>query len=164
MTGSIGAGVEALRRLPGRQEWQFFAALPRAAPGLARLWWAVLLLRGVLPAIFGVALGRLVGAVQAGADLTDPLAAVGLVFLLMQVLPPIQQAVSADLGDRAAAWLYDRLTAACVGPKGMGHLEDPKLTGDLTVAREFDLGMTGPPLSMSMEFIADGLIQIVAGL
>ena len=29
----------------------------------------------------------------------------------------------------------------------MGHLEDPTLTSDLTVARDFDLGMTGPPLS-----------------
>ena len=29
---------------------------------------------------------------------------------------------------------------------GMGHLEDPTLTSDLTVARDFDLGMTGPPL------------------
>ena len=38
---------------------------------------------------------------------------------------------------------------ACVRPPGMGHLEDPKLTADLTVARDFDLGMTGPPLNVS---------------
>ena len=30
--------------------------------------------------------------------------------------------------------------------------------GDLAVARDFDLGMTGPPLHVSMDFIADGLI------
>ncbi len=46
----------------------------------------------------------------------------------------------------------------------MGHLEDPKLTSDLTVARDFDLGMTGPPLSISMDFIAGGLVQMIAGL
>jgi ABC-type multidrug transport system fused ATPase/permease subunit len=46
----------------------------------------------------------------------------------------------------------------------MGHLEDPKLTADLQVAREFDLGMTGPPLSISMDFIAGGLVDMVAGL
>ena len=68
-------------------------------------------------------------------------------FVLLQVLTPIHQAVSANLGDRTAAWLYDRLTDACVRPPGMGHLEDPTLTTDLTVARDFDLGMTGPPLS-----------------
>ena len=41
----------------------------------------------------------------------------------------------------------------------MGHLEDPKLTADLTVARDFDLGMTGPPLFISMDFIAGGLVE-----
>jgi hypothetical protein len=73
------------------------------------------------------------------------------VFVLLQVLTPIHQALGANLGDRTAAWLYDRLTEACVRPPGMGHLEDPKLTNDLTVARDFDLGMTGPPLFISID-------------
>jgi ABC-type multidrug transport system fused ATPase/permease subunit len=46
----------------------------------------------------------------------------------------------------------------------MGHLEDPKLTGDLTVARDFDLGMTGPPLSISMDFIGGGLVEMLVGV
>ena len=46
----------------------------------------------------------------------------------------------------------------------MGHLEDPALTTDLTVARDFDLGMTGPPLSISMDFIAGGLVEMIGGL
>jgi len=46
----------------------------------------------------------------------------------------------------------------------MGHLEDPTLTSDLTVARDFDLGMTGPPLSISMDFTAGGLVEMVAGI
>jgi ABC-type multidrug transport system fused ATPase/permease subunit len=46
----------------------------------------------------------------------------------------------------------------------MGHLEDPALTADLTVARDFDLGMTGPPLSYSMDFIAGGLVGMIGGL
>jgi ABC-type multidrug transport system fused ATPase/permease subunit len=46
----------------------------------------------------------------------------------------------------------------------MGHLEDPKLTSDLTVARDFDLGMTGPPLTISMDFIASGMVEMVGGL
>ena len=68
----------------------------------------------------------------------------------------MHQAISANLGSRVAAWLYDRLTEACVRPPGMGHLEDPKLTADLTVAREFDAGMTGPPMHINMDFIAGG--------
>jgi ABC-type multidrug transport system fused ATPase/permease subunit len=46
----------------------------------------------------------------------------------------------------------------------MGHLEDATLTSDLTVAREFDLGMTGPPLSISMDFIANGMTEMIGGL
>ena len=46
----------------------------------------------------------------------------------------------------------------------MGHLEDPGLSRDLTAARDFDLGMTGPPLSISMDFIAAGLVELVGGL
>jgi ATP-binding cassette, subfamily B, bacterial len=153
-----------LKRLRQRQEWLFFAALPKADGVLAVVWWAVLLLRSVLPALFAVAMGVLVAAVQAGDGLIGPLAIVGVIFVLLQVLTPIHTAISHNLGDRTAAYLYDRLTDACVRPQGMGHLEDPSLIGDLTVARDFDLGMTGPPLSYSMDFIAGGLVGMVGGL
>jgi ATP-binding cassette, subfamily B, bacterial len=153
-----------LSRLRERAEWQFFAALPRASRGLAVAWWAVLLLRGVLPAVFAVAMGALVGAVQRGEALWGALLAAGGAFIVLQVLAPIHQALSADLGSRLAAWLDGRLTEACVRPAGMGHLEDPKLTGDLTVARDYDLGMTGPPMYLNMDFIAAGLVQSVVGL
>ncbi len=109
-------------------------------------------------------MGVLVGAVQQNRPLAGSLALVGAIFVLLQVLGPIHQAIGANLGDRTAAWLYDRLTDACVRPPGMGHLEDPTLTSDLTVARDFDLGMTGPPLSFSMDFIATGLVQMIAGV
>jgi ATP-binding cassette subfamily B protein len=151
-------------RLRERNEWKFFGVLPKADGVLAAAWWAVLMLRGVLPAVFAVAMGVLVGAVQRGGGLAGPLTFAGAVFVLFQVLTPIHQAVSANLGDRTAAWLYDRLTEACVRPPGMGHLEDPRLTNDLTVARDFDTGMTGPPLSISMDFIASGLVEMIGGL
>jgi len=156
--------VSALERLYGRKEWMFFAALPKADSGLAVVWWAAVVLRGVLPVMFAVAMGALVAAVQHGNGIGAPLAVVGVVFVLLQVLTPIQTAVSLNLGDRLAAFLYDRLTAACVRPNGIAHLENPELTTDLTVARDFDLGMTGPPLSYSMDFIAGGLVGLIAGL
>src|SRR5262245_19611418 len=140
-------------RLRARNEWKFFSALPKADAALAALWWTILLLRGLLPVALSVAMGVLVGAIERGSDLAGPLALLGVVFVLLQVLAPLHQTVSANLGDRTAAWLHDRLTDACVKPPGMGHLEDPKLTGDLTVARDFDLGMTGPPLQVSVDFI-----------
>jgi ATP-binding cassette, subfamily B, bacterial len=153
-----------LDRLRARKEWQFFAALPKADRGLALVWWIIVVLRGLLPAVFAIAMGALVAAVERGSGLAGALALVGGVFILLQVLTPIHQAVGANLGDRTAAWLYDRLTRACVSPPGVGHLEDPKLTGDLTVARDFDLGMTGPPLFISMDFIAGGLVDLLGGL
>ena len=153
--------IGALRR---RQEWQFFTVLPRADAPLAFAWWTVLVVRGMLPAVFAIAMGALVGAVQRGDPLGGALWIVGAAFVLLQILAPIHQAISSNLGDRTAAWLYDRLTDACVRPPGMGHLEDATLTSDLTVAREFDLGMTGPPLSISMDFIATGLVDLLGGL
>ena len=109
-------------------------------------------------------MGVLVAAVQHGEPLARPLAFAGAVFVVLQVLSPIHQTVSSNLGDRTAAWLYDRLTEACVHPPGMGHLEDPSLTNDLTVARDFDLGMTGPPLAISMDFIASGMSEMIGGI
>jgi ABC-type multidrug transport system fused ATPase/permease subunit len=153
-----------MARLRDREEWTFFRSLHHGDRGLAIAWWTLLVLRGVLPAIGAVTMGVLIGAVEAGDDLAGPLTAVGVVFVLLQVLHPIHTAVSGDLGDRMAAWLYDELTEACLAPPGIGHLEDPQLADDLQVARDFDRGMTGPPLRISLDFIADGLTMMVAGL
>jgi ATP-binding cassette subfamily B protein len=158
------AATSALGRIRQRKEWQFFATLPAASRTLAAAWWAVVILHGVVPVLFSVAMGALVAAVQGGDSLTLPLTVLGLAFVVLQVLTPIQTAVSHNLGDRTAALLYDRLTKACVAPKGMAHLEDAALATDLTVARDFDRGMTGPPLSYSMDFIAGGLVGMVGGL
>jgi ATP-binding cassette subfamily B protein len=153
-----------MNSIRNRKEWQFFAALPKADGRLAIVWWAILVLHGLAPALLAVATGVLVDAVQRGGSLTGPLTVVGVLFVLLQVLTPLQTAVSHNLGDRTAGFLYERLTAACVRPQGMAHLEDGSLQMDLTVARDFDLGMTGPPLSYSMDFIAGGLVGMIGGL
>src|SRR5215510_13239542 len=150
--------------LRDRNEWKFFAVLPKADTALAVLWWTILVLRGLLPVAFALAMGSIISRVQRGETLAGSLLLTGVVFVLLQILAPIHQAVCANLGDRTAAWLYDRLTEACVRPPGVGHLEDPKLTSDLTVARDFDLGMTGPPLSISIDFIATGMVEMIGGV
>ena len=154
----------AFGRLRQRPEWQFATVLPRAATGLAALWWLLLILRGLLPAGFAIVMGALISAVQAEASLTMPLLAMAVVFLGLQVLAPIHLAVSKNLGSRTAAWLYDQLSELCVEPPGIGHLEDPSLTTDLSMARDFDLGIAGPPLSISMDFIAGGLVEFIGGV
>jgi ATP-binding cassette, subfamily B, bacterial len=147
-----------------RQELRLAAALSHADRPMAAGWWSLLAVRGLLPAAFSIASGVLVGAIQHRYSLAMPLAVVGAVFVLLQVLGPLHTALSANLGDRTSAWLYDELTGACAAVPGIGHLEDPDLAADLQVARDFDRGMTGPPLSVSMDFIAGGLVDMVAGL
>ena len=153
-----------LRRLRNRPELKFFAVLGRAAPLLAGAWWLLLAASGILPALFAVATGVTVGVVQTGGDLRGPLVLTGVVFVLMQVVTPVQTAVSLNLGNRVSAWLNERLITTCVTPSGIGHLEDAQLTEDLTVAREFDRGQTGPPMSLNVDFVASGLVGIAAGL
>ncbi|HUP21360.1 MAG TPA: ABC transporter ATP-binding protein [Thermoanaerobaculia bacterium] len=153
-----------LSSLRARPEYQFFGILPRADRLLAVGWWAVLVLRGLLPALFAIAMGVLVGAVGRGDPLGGPLALAGVAFVLLQVLTPIHTALGYNLGSRTAAWLYDDLTRTCVAQPGMGHLEDERLTTDLSMARDFDLGITGPPLFISMDFIASGLALLIGGL
>src|SRR5690348_9517128 len=68
-------------RLTERNDWKLAAVLPRADMPLAVLWYVILVLRGVLPALFAIAMGGLVSAIQAGTSLTAPLAAVGVIFV-----------------------------------------------------------------------------------
>lgn len=153
-----------MRRLRASNQWRFFGVMRRAAPGHAVAWWVLLALRGLLPAGLAVATGWLIDAVTRGASLVAPLVLVGVVFVAFQVLTPLQQVVGSNLGNLTASWLNDRLMEATVGPPGIGHLERPELTNDLTMARDFDLGITGPALHIAMDFIASGLVELVAGV
>ena len=140
------------------------AMLPKADPILASFWWGLLIGRGILPALFAVGMGLLIGAVQSGSGILIALTVVAVLFVGVQVLSPLHLATSQNLGSKTAAYLYDQLSSTCAEPPGIGHLEDPELTKDLAMARDFDLGISGPPLYVSMDFIASGLVEMVAGL
>jgi len=142
----------------------FFVSLTRSVPGLATAWWLLLLVRSLVPAGLAIATGLLVGRLEAGADLTVPLAVFALFFVVSQVAPPVHQVVGALAGHRFSSVLNDRLMAATLGPDGIGHLERGDLTNDLTTARDFDLGQTGPPMFMNMDFIAQGLVMLLGGI
>jgi ABC-type multidrug transport system fused ATPase/permease subunit len=147
-----------------RDNWLFFAEFPRASRGLAAAWWVLVVSRGVLPALFAVATGVLVTALQRGTGLPLALAAVGVLFITVQVIAPLQGAVGASLGARLMARLNDRLLAAAVEPPGLGHLEDPDLADDLAAARDYELELSGPPMPLALELIAGGLTSFCAGL
>ena len=153
-----------LRQLRDRQETIFFVSLTRADRRLGTLWWALVVVRSALPAMFAVTMGAVVGAVQDGRPLTPSLSAMGAVFVLLQVVTPLHQTTGENLGNRLSAWLYDRLTEASLRPPGIGHLEDPELAGDMAVAREFDNGVAGPPMEVALPFIAVGLVDLGSGI
>jgi ABC-type multidrug transport system fused ATPase/permease subunit len=151
-------------RLKARREWLFFATLWKSHPALTATWWALILFQGVLPAGFVLAVGMLVGAVAEGAPLLTPLLMISVVFVLMQLLTPLHSQVGSLLGEHVSDRLHDRLLVAALSPEGVAHLEDREHMDELTAARDFDLGLTGPPLHLSMGFIAGGLVEAVAGL
>jgi ATP-binding cassette, subfamily B, bacterial len=159
-----GRVMSVIKRLRARQEWQFFGTLPKADPVLATVWWALLILNGVMPAVFAVAIGATVGAVEEARPVAAALVLTGVLFVLMLILNPIQTAVSMNLGNKVSTWLNEALIQACVQPPGIGHLEDPDLVDDLTTAREFDRGMTGPPMYLNVDFIATSLVSAVSGV
>ncbi|HET7432574.1 MAG TPA: ABC transporter ATP-binding protein [Nocardioides sp.] len=156
--------VPALARLRARPATRFFVTMTRAVPGFAVAWWLLLLLRALVPPGLAIATGILVGRVDSGGALTGPLVFFGVVFVVSQVAPPVHQIVGALLGHHLSSVLNERLMGATLGPDGVGHLERGDLTNDLTTARDFDLGWTGPPMFMNMDFIAQGLAMLLGGI
>jgi ATP-binding cassette, subfamily B, bacterial len=146
-------------------EWHLvFRVLPRASPRLARVWWTLVLLRSVLPAVLVIATGALVGAVSGGGRAAVPLAAVTASSILILVLSPLQDSLSANLGAQVGRDLHERLLRSSLEPPGIAHLEDPDVADDFTLARDFDLGITAPPVRVCMPFVANGLVEVGSGL
>lgn len=135
----------------------------RASPGLAVVWWGLVALRSVLPAGLTLGLGALVSAVATGTPAGAPLAVVVVTFATLSISAPVHTQAGAILGDRTSGYLQAELTEACSSPPGIAHLERPGLADELVAARDFDLGITGPPISVSMGFIGAGLVEALSG-
>ncbi|MEU0517199.1 ABC transporter ATP-binding protein [Streptosporangium sp. NPDC006007] len=153
-----------IARLRGRDEIVFFAFLSRVHAGLAGAWWLLIIVRGVLPAVLTILIGELVGAVEQSLPLAEPLAATGTVFVLIQLLAPVHAQMCGNLGDRLADRLHTLLGEATSLPSGLAHLESRRLAERLAVAQDFNLGISGPPMSISIGLITGGLVEFVAGL
>lgn len=143
-------------------------ALGRATWGasrpLAAVWWGLVALRSVVPAGLTLGLGALVSAINDGRPVGWSLALVGGSFALLSMSSPIHTQVGFILGDKTSGWLQSSLTAACSNPPGISHLERPGLADELTMGRDFDLGITGPPLSVALGFISAGLVELGSGV
>ncbi len=135
----------------------------RTSRPLATLWWGLVVLRAALPAVLTLAMGALIGAVQADDSITGSLTVVGVSFALISVTSPLHTQVGAVLGDRTSGHLQAQLTSAVSDPPGIAHLERPGLADELVAARDFDLGQIGPPISVSMGFVGAGLVELLSG-
>ncbi len=164
MAVSDDGGVDLLSRLRAHPQIIFFRTVYRAAGGLTTMWWTLLILGAVLPALFAVVSGSVVDALESNRPLGTVLAAAGVLFVAIQVVSPLQQVVGQLLGRRTADHLNHRLIEATTGPPGISHLEDPERADDLSMARDFDLGVTGPPIFIAMGFIASGMQPLLGGL
>lgn len=135
-----------------------------ASPHLFTWWVIVGVLQMLLPTVFAMLVG--VAAAEFPLEgLRHP--AVGgalLAALLSQVVPPIQTAISQNLGALTGARLTERLVDVSVRPTGVSHLENAELADDLDIVREFDYGVTGLPMYMSVEFITAALTPFLAGV
>jgi ATP-binding cassette, subfamily B, bacterial len=135
----------------------------RASPKLAVLWWAMVFLRAAAPAVLTLGLGALVRAITNGDSINVPLVFVSGCFAFLSIAGPLHTQFGAILGDRTSGYLQAKLTEACTTPTGIAHLERPGLAGELVAARDFDMGMMGPPISVSMGFVAAGMVELLSG-
>jgi ATP-binding cassette subfamily B protein len=131
---------------------------------MAVVWWALVVLRAVVPPALAVATGWLVGAVGGDQSLVAPLATVGVLFVAMQTLGPLHTQLAGNLGDRASATLQDRLMVSTTSPAGIAHLEDPDLAADFSLARDFDLGLTSVRMRDATPQIGSGFASFGAGI
>lgn len=83
---------------------------------------------------------------------------------VLNALGPLHEAIAANLGASAAAWLQERLLEACWQPRGLAHLERPDLADELASARTFDLGLGSPQLHTAMPQIGNGFAEILVGV
>jgi ABC-type multidrug transport system fused ATPase/permease subunit len=122
---------------------------------------------GVLPLLFTFSIGALIGGIpdvvrdgfdsEAGHTLVWVLAGTTIVFAAMQVIDPVQEALETigrrEIDESLRAKTLEDLSR----PRGIGHLEDPRLMDHLVLIREgsLDLGATpGGAAVMTIRMLA----------
>jgi ATP-binding cassette, subfamily B, bacterial len=150
-------------KLRGSSIFALMAANLRAWKSLAIVWWLMVLVRAVLPAGITLGLGGLVKAISGGRSVDAPLLVVAICFAVFSVSGPLHTQLGAILGERTSGQLQSELVAACSTPPGIAHLERPGLAAELVAARDFDLGIMGPPIAVSMGFVGSGLVMLLGG-
>lgn len=150
-----------------RRSWRLLEAgrtLAEAAPVWTSVWLAFIMLRGALPTLLMIGVGRLVADVAAARSPTGSFALFAASFFLIQIATPLHGTVGAMLGIKVAESLQRRLLRAAVENPGIGQLEDPRLQADLTRARDFDIGVSRPALYAATSQLGIGAGQFAGGV
>ena len=126
--------------------------LPAASRRLSAAVAALVVLSALLPAVFALVSGALVGSIggvmeagwgsAAGRRLIALIAALVALFVLQQVSGPGLRTLADALGRRAEGKLRLRVMAATLGPAGVAHLEDPDVVDLVTEAQSVGTGET----------------------
>ena len=147
--------------------WRLLEAIrtpARAAPVWTGVWLALIAVRGILPTMLMIGVGHLVADLAASRSPAGSFAWFAVCFFLLQIATPVHGTVGATLGIKLAESLQDRLLRAALGDAGIGPLESPRLQADLTRARDFDVGVTRPPLYAAIAQLAIGAGQFAGGV
>lgn len=135
-----------------------------ADPRLFAAWLALVAAAGLLPVGFVLTFGIVVEAVLTDGGSTGLVVAVGLLFVAINAVPPLLSEASENLGDVVVGSFEQRLMTALNQDSGLESLEDPDLAADVALARDFDLALSGPPVSVAMGFIASGMAGWLTGI
>ncbi len=138
--------------------------LYRAHSRLALAWWGFILINSLLPLALTLSIGWIVESAMKGNVQPESLGLLGIVFITLNMLSTLGETVSSSLGARASEWCHRRLLQACLAPQSISHLEQPELMADLSAARDFDLGIAGAPLTVSLPRVSARLVAIGTGL
>ncbi|MGH9279830.1 MAG: hypothetical protein ACRD12_17240, partial [Acidimicrobiales bacterium] len=133
----MGGGKQRWFRPRARERVSLARLAWRCSPGLTAATFASTLLAGLLPTVFTIASGVVVGALPAvaadglgspaGGRVTAGLAVIGVLYLVMQVVHPFRESASRLLMGRIDADLALRVMDTSARPAGVAHLEDPAI-------------------------------------
>ena len=128
--------------------------LPRASLPLTLVLVFVVILGAVVPNLFAIATGLVVGQVAegvagglgspAGQRLLWTAVAAGGLFVLQELFGPLSMLASFPLGMKAEERLAGDVMQASLNPVGISHLEDPTILDSIQQARGIGAGDSGP--------------------
>jgi ATP-binding cassette, subfamily B, bacterial len=145
----------------------------RAAPGRSAVFFALLLVEGLLGpvviALSGLAVQRAPAALDAGPtsagayDLGVVVVLIAVAFAVGQALAPVRSALATSIGSSLTQQMRDRLLDATTSPAGVAHLDDPVVADEIQRAGQYEAGAMAPMTSIMQELGTAATTVVVGG-